>query len=251
MAWDAVREGREREDARSFVSLFGRTQLEADGRVQPEPDPDTNPEDYARARNIAWFSKRAIMTAGISELVLGEFRKGGSWTAPNLIAVLANIDEPLAEAAGSGIVRYEAGDSWAALHILAPQVERVLRVLADEVGARTTSYTTHEGTRWVSMNVLLEAPEVRVALTEDLALCIEAAFIEPYGQNIRNNVAHGAFSYPGNAENAATLCVLTLLTVGFAIERQRALKAQAERSEESGASQADDGDQAPTEPAAE
>lgn len=251
MAWDAVREGREREDARSFTSLFPRTQLDADGRVQPEPDPDQYPYEYARARNIAWFCKRAIMSAGLSELLLDEFRKRGSWTAPNLIAVLASIDEPLADAAGPGIVRYEAGDAWAALHILAPQVERALRVLADEVGARATSYTTHEGTRWVSMNVLLEAPEVRAALTEDLALCIEAAFIEPYGQNIRNNVAHGAFTYPSNAQNAATLCVLTLLTIGFAIVSQRALKAQAAASGETDAPQTDGGETAPAEPAAE
>lgn len=227
LSWDLVREGRELEDARTFTSLFSHTQLEADGRVQPEPDRDRYRDDFARARNIRWASKRAIMTAGISELLLDEFRKRGSWTGPNLTTVLANIDDSLADAAGPGLVRYEAGDAWAALHILAPQVERAVRVLASEVGARTQSYTPHEGSRWVSMKTLLEAPEVRAALTEDLALNIEAVFIEPYGQNIRNNVAHGAFAFPGNVQNAATLCVLTLLTLGYAVIQQRAEKAKA------------------------
>ncbi len=226
-SWDSVHAAREAEDAQTFTSLFAHAQLEADGRVQPEPDRDSHPEDFQRARDIRWASKRAIMTAGFSQLLIDEFRKRGSWTAPNLTTVLANVDEPLAQASESGFVRYEAGDAWAALHILGPQVERAIRVLAKEVGARVTSYTPHEGTRWVSMTTLLAAAEVRAALGEDLAKNLEAVFIEPYGQNIRNNIAHGAFSYPGNAENAATLCVLSLLTVAAVIAQERARRAVA------------------------
>ncbi|MGI8999924.1 MAG: DUF4209 domain-containing protein, partial [Candidatus Limnocylindria bacterium] len=188
----------------------------------PEPDRITYPEDFGRARDIAWVSRQAIFTAGITELVIDELRKRGTWTAPNLTAVIAAVDEELAEASATGFVRYEAGDAWSAVHILAPQVEHAMRVLGIEVGARVTGYTPHEGMRWVSMNSLLEAPEVRGALGDDLALNIEALFVEGYGQNIRNNVAHGAFSYPGNDKNAATLCILTLLSLGAVVLRERA-----------------------------
>lgn len=221
-SWDSVRAAREAEDRQTFTSLFSHAQIEADGRVQPEPDRDTHPEDFARARDIRWASKRAIMTAGFADLLIDEFRKRGAWTAPNLTTVIAFVDEPLAQACERGFVRFEAGDAWSALHILAPQVERAVRVLAKDVGARVTSYTPHEGTRWVSLNTLLEAPNVRAAMTEDLAKGLEAVFIEPYGQNIRNNIAHGAFAYPSNSNNAATLCVLALLTVAAVIAQWRA-----------------------------
>lgn len=90
----------------------------------------------------------------------------------------------------AGVERYFAQDYVSALHVLVPQLEDVLRKFLGKLGLATTSF--REGlTREKTLDIVLEAAELRSMLGEDLATYFEVLLIRPAALNLRNRTGHG------------------------------------------------------------
>ncbi len=93
-----------------------------------------------------------------------------------------------------GLEAYWAGDFVKTIHILVPQVERVLRDLLALLGIPTVKTVRgHSGILDAkSMNDALQDERVRTALTEDLWRYLFVLYIDRRGGlNLRNDLAHG------------------------------------------------------------
>src|SRR5687767_236421 len=80
----------------------------------------------------------AILTSYVRSL-----RRRGVWTTETLGAVLGAgvlFDEENIAATLPGVDDFEAGRHWSALHVLAPQVERIIRKLASRLGVTVTTF---------------------------------------------------------------------------------------------------------------
>jgi hypothetical protein len=84
-------------------------------------------------------------------------------------------------------------DFAAALYMLVPQLENIVRQILRSVGAPTTGIT--EGIESeVGLSTLLGRPQAAEVLPPELLLELRLLFGGPTGPNLRNNVAHGLLS---------------------------------------------------------
>ena len=90
-----------------------------------------------------------------------------------------------------------AGYEWdfvAAIHILAPQVEHMVRFHLKHMGIRTTTLDSEGVEAEVGLSALMNITESAKIWGDDVAFEIKALFCDSVGPNIRNDVAHGLFS---------------------------------------------------------
>jgi hypothetical protein len=83
------------------------------------------------------------------------------------------------------------GEFAAALHLLVPQFEAIVRFHLKAAGSRTTTLNQSGIENEVGLSALVEVPEMRSVFGEDLTFEITALFCDALGLNIRNEVAHG------------------------------------------------------------
>ena len=82
-------------------------------------------------------------------------------------------------------------DFAASIHILAPQIEHMVRFRLQYAGV-TTTHLDQEGIETeVGLSILIDIPETKVIFGENLAYELKALFCDPLGPNLRNYVAHG------------------------------------------------------------
>jgi hypothetical protein len=234
-SWSTVREDRLRSDSEHvMLALAPRVSLEADGRIQPEPDRDEDHADFEHARDVAFFAQQEGARVGGFLTLLPELRHRGVWSAPIINTAIALIDEGLALSCGPGIVRFEANDQWSAGHVLVPQVERALRVLGREVGADQSRFARDEGLKWATLDPLLDDEGIVAATGQWFADAIAALMTDPQGPNIRNNVAHGALATDSEPVVASVLALMAILSTCYftAISRPRRLSIRARSGED-------------------
>lgn len=83
-------------------------------------------------------------------------------------------------------------DFVTATHILAPQLENLVRSFLKTRGARTIVVDSETGKEdEKSLNALVFLPEADKLLGENVAFEIRALFCDEHGANIRNKIAHG------------------------------------------------------------
>ena len=82
-------------------------------------------------------------------------------------------------------------DFASALHILAPQIEHMVRHQLKVNGVTTTSLDRESIETENGLSSLVDMPEVKEIFGEDLTFELRALFCSPYGANLRNEVAHG------------------------------------------------------------
>ena len=82
-------------------------------------------------------------------------------------------------------------DFITALHILAPQIEHMVRFHLKQAGVKTTTLDSQGIETENGLSSLMELPKTKEIFGEDLSFEIKALFCEPAGPNLRNNVAHG------------------------------------------------------------
>lgn len=83
-----------------------------------------------------------------------------------------------------------------AIHIVAPQIEKIVRILLKKEGAHTTTHKDgidHEN----SLSSLLDLKEAKTVLGEDFVFELKAVFTDSVGPNLRNEVAHGLLTDGG------------------------------------------------------
>lgn len=82
-------------------------------------------------------------------------------------------------------------DFTAAIHILAPQIENLVRHHLKEQGVITTTIDEDGIQKEIGLSSLVVKPEVGTIFGEDLQLELRFLFCDPAGPNLRNAVAHG------------------------------------------------------------
>lgn len=106
-------------------------------------------------------------------------------------------------------------DFVAALHILIPQVENMVRYHLKRAGVKTT-HIDHVGIETENgLSTLMELAEVKAIFGEDFSFEIQALFCDPFGPNLRNELAHGLLSYDDCQSAQAVYAWWLILRVVF------------------------------------
>lgn len=79
----------------------------------------------------------------------------------------------------------------AAIHILLPQVEHVLRRMLAALGIPTNRRNRYGGFQEKTLNDILRERAMQDVLGESIALYLQVLLCDPIGWNVRNRVAHG------------------------------------------------------------
>jgi len=90
-----------------------------------------------------------------------------------------------------GLIAGFERDLTSALHLLVPQVEHLVRWHLKAAGAKTTTLSLDGIETENGLSTLMELPEAVSIFGEDLAFEFNALFCDPFGPNLRNEVAHG------------------------------------------------------------
>ncbi len=109
-----------------------------------------------------------------------------------------------------GIERYFAEDFAAALHLLVPQLEDVIRGLFERAGVPPTKQSKGgNGWEFETFGAFLRRidKELRDILPTELRVYVERILSDPTGWNLRNQVAHGLISF-GECNRVTTETVL-------------------------------------------
>ncbi len=82
-------------------------------------------------------------------------------------------------------------DFATSIHLLAPQIEHMVRVQLKVAGV-STSHLDQDGIETENgLSALIDIPETKTIFGEDLTYEIKALFCAQLGPNLRNNIAHG------------------------------------------------------------
>lgn len=85
------------------------------------------------------------------------------------------------------------GDFFTSLHLLAPQIEHIIRYHLKNSDVKTTM--TEDGIETeLSLNALLKKDETKTVFSDALVIELKTIFTHPSGFNIRNDIAHGLVS---------------------------------------------------------
>mgnify|MGYP004607022831 FL=1 len=94
----------------------------------------------------------------------------------------------------SGLYMFLDGDYYEALHILAPQVENLVRNIAREVGGLTVTLEKDGSSMEKVLSSILLLPELVDCYDNDILFTFRGLLNEQAGANIRNEIAHGIIS---------------------------------------------------------
>ena len=111
--------------------------------------------------------------------------------ARNSPAVPPGREELFGKALFSGYER----DFTTALHLLAPQIEHMVRHRLKSVGVITTHTDPNGIEDERGLSALVESAEFQQIFGEDIAFEIEALLSSHFGANLKNNVSHGLLTY--------------------------------------------------------
>ena len=82
-------------------------------------------------------------------------------------------------------------DFITALHLLVPQIEHMVRFHLKQAQVKTTNLDSNGIETENSLNTLMELSETQEIFGENLCFEIKALFCDPFGANLRNELAHG------------------------------------------------------------
>ena len=96
---------------------------------------------------------------------------------------------------GKGLLAGFEKDFVTATHLLVPQVEHVVRWHLKARNVKTTVLDANGIENEVGLSSLLDLSEVEEIFGKDLTFELKALFADPFGPNLRNEVAHGLLEY--------------------------------------------------------
>jgi hypothetical protein len=198
--------------------LARRTAIDNDGRYQPDPNTEPERREAHLTRQLAWDTAARV---ALGASVIDELRHRGLWSAERLFHAVRLVDPTLADACAPAFEALEAGRAWLAAHTLVPQLERAVRLVAQAVGVTPMKRGRHGGLRWASLEEMLDEPAVDGALGTRLSATLKRLYLDPFGPNYRNEVAHGADDPSENQFHLAMLTELAILSVALRLLRVR------------------------------
>jgi len=89
-----------------------------------------------------------------------------------------------------------------AIHLVAPQVEKIVRMQLKRHNIHTTNIDKNGIVHENGLSTLLDIDEARAVLGEDLHFELRAVFTSSHGANLRNEVAHGILTDGGAFSSA-------------------------------------------------
>ena len=92
---------------------------------------------------------------------------------------------------GKGLFAGYDRDFVTAIHVLIPQIEHLVRVHLKRAGAKTTTLGINGIENENGLSTLMDLPEVEKVFGVDLGFELRALFCDPFGPNLRNELAHG------------------------------------------------------------
>jgi hypothetical protein len=182
--------------------LFGASHLSADGRVVAKrpglsfaSDDTENREVVRRSEMVKYYAMElGLAVQGRIAPALNAFLLEHVVREADLVVVCENSpivppgrERLVARALQAGFER----DFMASLHILAPQVEHLVRWHLKAAGVRTTTVDADGIENEVGLSALVQCAEIEKIFGQDLAFELAALFCDPVGPNLRNEVAHG------------------------------------------------------------
>ena len=197
-------ERRARERMENFLSnrLFSSQKLAGDGRViAKSPAAGDLATASAEEDKALWakmvqdhhfsirFAVQSSIAPALRQIVLDHLI-----TEDDLISVVALSGIVPSERVGliaKGLKAGFEGDFIVALHLLAPQLEHLVRSHLQLKGAKTTIPDAEGLQREAGLSTLAALPEMVEVFGEDLAFEIRAMFCDAFGPNLRNELAHG------------------------------------------------------------
>ncbi|MBW2123712.1 MAG: DUF4209 domain-containing protein [Deltaproteobacteria bacterium] len=187
-------------------ALFPATVISRDGRViAKRPAMGVGHEDNPENEEVIW----AEMIKHYS-LEIGLVVQGTIWPALETLLLEHRLTERdfVAVSARSPVVPYGregivgkglfAGfekDFATATHLLVPQIEHMVRWHLKSRGVKTTVLDANGIENEVGLSSLLDMAEVNDIFGKDLTFELKALFADPFGPNLRNEVAHGLLEY--------------------------------------------------------
>jgi hypothetical protein len=215
--------------AHPLQSLFSSSHLSKDGRVIAKcPGMDwsnTNSEAY---HAVIWSQmvKSYSLELGVSvqglilpalEVIVREHR-----LRQNDFISLADqspiVPQNRDSLFGKGLFLGYEQDFVTALHILVPQIENMVRYHLKAAGVKTTNLDSAGIENENGLSALVELTAVGQVFGEDCAFELKALFCDPFGPNLRNELAHGLLGY-GDCQSVYSVYAwwfaLRLVTITF------------------------------------
>lgn len=203
-----ARAGKMREFAEKMLrehplqALFAATHMSRDGRVIAKRPGmgfgDANSDEY-KATLRAEMVKHYGMEVGL--VVQGEIwpaleilRLEHRLRAEDFITIASRspiVPTDRKRLVGQALFAGYDNDFVAALHILVPQLEHMVRWHLKAVGVKTTTLDRDGIENENGLSALMEISEVTQIFGEDLAFELKALFCDAFGPNLRNELAHG------------------------------------------------------------
>ncbi|MDR5792100.1 DUF4209 domain-containing protein [Caballeronia sp. LZ008] len=185
-----------------LLSLFAAVYYSRDGRViakRPGAGPrDHGSDDHDAAVHAEMMREyrmqlglvtQALILPALDMIRLEHRLRRADFAALAYKSPIVPADR--AEMFGRGLYAGFDNDFAAALHLLVPQVEHVVRYQLKAAGAKTTNVARNGVENENGLSTLLELPELEQVFGNDLAFEMRALFCDPLGWNIRNELAHG------------------------------------------------------------
>ncbi|WP_344775453.1 DUF4209 domain-containing protein [Gryllotalpicola kribbensis] len=193
-------EAEQRERQFPLSSLFGRRTLSSDGRTvyrSPTGDAATIYGEKASIWEglIQHYQLRVNLLGGIvlprawgqlstdHRLHIGDFQA---------LAASSTIVPSTHEGVFARGLHYGySGDFGAAVHLLVPAIEALVRLHLANAGERTSTISADGNENEIGLSSLMENERVVDIFGEDVAFELRALLCGPIGPNLRNEVAHG------------------------------------------------------------
>lgn len=193
-------EAEQREKEFPLSSLFGKRTLSSDGRTVYRSPTSDDATIYGEKASI-WegmiqhYQLRINLVGGIvlprawrqlstdHRLHIGDFQ--------SLAAGSAVVPSTHEGVFARGLHYGYSGDFGAAVHLLVPAIEALVRLHLANAGERTSAITADGNENEIGLSALMENECVVDIFGEDVAFELRALLCGPIGPNLRNEVAHG------------------------------------------------------------
>lgn len=193
-------EAEQRERQFPLASLFGRRTLSPDGRTVYRSPASSDATIYGEKASI-WegmiqhYQLRINLIGGIvlprawrqlstdHRLHIGDFQ--------TLVAGSAIVPSSHEGVFARGLHYGYSGDFGAAVHLLVPAIEALVRLHLANAGERTSAISVDGNENEIGLSALMENERAVGIFGEDVAFELRALLCGPIGPNLRNEVAHG------------------------------------------------------------
>lgn len=202
-----------------FSTFFGSSFLNSKVQtVQELPplsikDPESDP-DLLFKHMVRYVARRRELEDAIPlNIAFGYMRNIGSFSEDSLNFLVENnalIPEGRTDIIREGLYLGLSGKLYAAMHILLPQTENIIRNLVGICGD-TVTFLKDDGTEeFKTLSQLFGSEKLRECYSEDLIFTLHSVMDIPIGENLRNLTAHGVLE-PSVGNGGAALYFLCVL----------------------------------------